>query len=72
MLQGSKDLECLTKSTPLEKNLFKNAGNQIDQGHLKIYRLALAAMVSILSSILKIKIELEGVSLTKNLLLWEL
>ncbi len=42
-LQGSKDLQCLTESAPLEKNLFKNAGNQVDQGHLKIYRLALAA-----------------------------
>lgn len=42
-LQGVKDLECLTESTPLEKNLFKSTSNQVDQGYLKTYRLALAA-----------------------------
>lgn len=42
-LEGPKDLECLTESTPLDKKLFKNAVNQADQGYLKTYRLALAA-----------------------------
>ena len=41
-LEGVIDLACFTKSDPVRESLFKSSGNLADQGHLKIYKFALA------------------------------
>ncbi len=42
-LEGIKDLECFTESVPANQFSYKNAFNGADDGHMKIYRLALSA-----------------------------